>query len=1093
MKRTVLFAAMLLSLACLRAQAPTTPYSTGFEPGDDRAWTLANGHSAWTIGTAAAAEGQYSLYITADSGATNDYAVKASCSWAWRPLQLAAGEYSISFDWRAEGEYNYDYMRVFLIPDSNRLAADSIPGNISARQFVNNQPPDWINLVSATITNLMNWTELALRADWQHYNYGFSLDEAGMYKLCFVWVNDSTVHHAPAAAVDNVELHKVCAPVPTALTLDSTTTNALTLSWNGGGANLFSVSLDGSEVLRTVDTFCTVGGLLSGAAYRVEVRSVCPDGELSEAAWMLAGTLCDAPIHIPYSEDFSHLQNPDNLMNNLPTMPCWEQVGIPRIYDWDSEGNRYLAFAQYNSYVVLQEVDTVLNVLEVSLRARVLNSGGSSDLIVGVAQDSNRSMFDTVAVIDLDDQVWRNYTISLGAYAGTGTRIVLGSSRWTAIDDLTIDFIGACAHPYNLTIDSVTNRTASINWENSDSTLNYLVEYRPADSSLSAFLSLLSTNTSATLTGLAGNTRYLLRVSAICADSTMLRAIEAEFTTECDPYALPLTEDFDGDGVLPTCWSGKYDDPAFRTRVPHIEREDNGNGVLYLQHAGLVKLPEVDEELHLLQMEFDLRDAYLSHLGGNLIVGVVEDTGFAGIDTFGVAGHYITYFADYAGSSRTIGLRVDEDFTYFLVDNLTVDYEAPCRPVTALRVVDARDGSLTIDWTDAAMNAQSWQLNINEGTELLTNNPLITITSHPFTITGLDANTYYTFTVRPVCSSPADWVLPISAQTECEMQTITAAAPLTEDFESGAPCWQVANGVTLFAADSADHAYLHHINIIWRQGYHFFSPRFESNDPLTVKFIFSAMERYNRDRELYVGCANAKNVDSIVWLDTINDIMDWNPTWMPAGYRLPAGMHYVVFRAKNDVTIYIDNVEIGVDDGSLDVCTPVTILSAVEDENDHVVFTWTSAGTAYQYHAAWGAWDYADDGIPTNDTTCNVLTYFHPDDTLYFGVRRLCPDGSFGDWTLNHMRVSQAVGIENVEGSMSGIKIYPNPATTTVTIAIAEGESPVEISIVDVSGRTVHRTTDSSTTIDVSHFARGAYFVRVATDEGVSVRKLVLN
>ena len=443
-----------------------------------------------------------------------------------------------------------------------------------------------------------------------------------------------------------------------------------------------------------------------------------------------------------------------------------------------------------------------------------------------------------MAVIELGDQVWRDYTVSLANYTGTGTRIVLGSSKWTGIDDLTIDIIGACAHPYNLTIDSVTNTTAYLSWENSDSTLSYLVEYRPADSIVLPFSQTVSNVTSATLTGLDGNTHYIVRVSAICPDSTMLRAIEAEFTTECNLYAIPLVEDFEGEGELPTCWSGQYDDPTWRTR-PHIEREDDGNGVLYMMNAGLVTLPEVDEDLHLLQIEFDLKDVFLSHLGGNLIVGVVEDTGFVGIDTMGHAGHYITYFANYMGGSRTIGLRIDEDFTYMEVDNLVVDYEAPCRPITALRVVDASESSLTIDWTDATMNAQRWELSINEGETLLTNNTLISITSHPYTITGMDANTYYTFTVRPVCpSSTADWVLPICAQTECGVQTITAGAPLTEDFEAGAPCWQVAKGGVLFAADSADHAYLHHINIIWRQGYHFFSPRFESDDPLTVKFIF---------------------------------------------------------------------------------------------------------------------------------------------------------------------------------------------------------------------------------------------------------------
>ena len=78
-------------------------------------------------------------------------------------------------------------------------------------------------------------------------------------------------------------------------------------------------------------------------------------------------------------------------------------------------------------------------------------------------------------------------------------------------------------------------------------------------------------------------------------------------------------------------------------------------------------------------------------------------------------------------------------------------------------------------------------------------------------------------------------------------------------------------------------------------------------------------------------------------------------------------------------------------------------------------------------------------------------------------------------------------GIGDVEGSV--FRLYPNPASTTVTI---EADMPAEVAILDVSGRQVMHTTvgAGTTTVDISRLAQGVYFVRF-NGHG-AVRKLVV-
>lgn len=72
----------------------------------------------------------------------------------------------------------------------------------------------------------------------------------------------------------------------------------------------------------------------------------------------------------------------------------------------------------------------------------------------------------------------------------------------------------------------------------------------------------------------------------------------------------------------------------------------------------------------------------------------------------------------------------------------------------------------------------------------------------------------------------------------------------------------------------------------------------------------------------------------------------------------------------------------------------------------------------------------------------------------------------------------------------ASVKMYPNPANGIVTI---EASTPITtIQLYDVQGR-ILQIVNNATTLNVSARASGVYFVKITTDKGVKVEKLIKN
>ena len=69
--------------------------------------------------------------------------------------------------------------------------------------------------------------------------------------------------------------------------------------------------------------------------------------------------------------------------------------------------------------------------------------------------------------------------------------------------------------------------------------------------------------------------------------------------------------------------------------------------------------------------------------------------------------------------------------------------------------------------------------------------------------------------------------------------------------------------------------------------------------------------------------------------------------------------------------------------------------------------------------------------------------------------------------------------------------LFPNPASAAVTIRGLEGECVV--TVVDLNGREVYKANANNTlTIDLTGYAKGAYFVRIMGERTTAIRKLVV-
>ena len=164
-------------------------------------WLFANDAlNKWAVGTAVNNGGEKALYISNNYGASNVYSTGATqWTYAQKALTLGEGQYVVSFDWKATGESNYDYLRAFLVPANITITAGMPPvPDAAPYSFRTTTPAGWISLDGSS--------KLNQQSSWVTRVDTANIATAGDYNLVFLWVNDGSGGSQPPAAIDNVKM-----------------------------------------------------------------------------------------------------------------------------------------------------------------------------------------------------------------------------------------------------------------------------------------------------------------------------------------------------------------------------------------------------------------------------------------------------------------------------------------------------------------------------------------------------------------------------------------------------------------------------------------------------------------------------------------------------------------------------------------------------------------------------------------------------------------------------------------------------------------------------------------------------------------------
>ena len=827
----------LVALMCVPWVTQGQSFSWDFES-DNSGWQFANVASgnSWVIGEAQHnGAGTHSLYVSNDDGTTADYNGSNTVIFAWRDFTLTqAGSYDYSFDWLCKGESSWDFMRVYLIPEANFDVAQTTEQSSSYSSYRNSGsgPSD---LASYAIDG---GSKLNLKETWQTQS-GTKVLAAGTYRFYVMWVCDAS-NYAPSGCIDNIAFTLPTCPKPTLATnpFSNITATGATITWTPD-ANTTSPS-GGWEIRYRVSgssgdyTIVTAAGdatskaltdLSANTSYEVSVRAHCDGDDYSD--WTATKTFQTPCENVTVDADHSY-----SVDFKVSTMPdCWSQTS--GTYTWSNSSTNgavfnTTAYSAQTSTKLLSPYYTFGNGnYWLSFTGKVY--GGSSTYYNAALKVYYRTS---------NEGEWTQLPIEGLTASGTTVNLDVNSIPLPAgtvqvafeatnnyytyayvyLYSMTIEKAPDCQAAATVNVSNITATGATLSWDNyNGDEATYTVKQGEAVLTSTAI-------TSYSLTGLTANTDYVAGTYTIVAncEGSPIANVPA-FKTKCNPVStLPYTEDFESyettatysetDGIVPDCWSA-YSTGSVK---PHVI---GGGSSYYYRHSGTkaltfygsgycyATLPPFAAALNTLQISFWYQQENASN--GTLTLGYITDedvnmSTFTPIVSYdGVAAMTqapTTYLNEVPATATRLVFRWYYSSQYSCcIDDIEVKEMSSCMPVTNLTAApeNITPNSITLTWTD---NNNGATYIITDGEDnVIPAAQLDGLTTTGVTITGLTANTAYSFKVKADCGGGEySDAVSVNARTACGAEAI----PFTMNFEDGASnvyvpsCWKAVPNPT---------------------------------------------------------------------------------------------------------------------------------------------------------------------------------------------------------------------------------------------------------------------------------------------------------
>ena len=896
----------------------------------------------------------------------------------------------------------------------------------------------------------------------------------------------------------NAEACPSCFP-PTGLTTSGLSAHGATFSWLPIEGASYVVKIDGVEIddNPVADTFYSFTGLGANTHYTVSVATLCDDGAPSNFRSYSFTTDC-GEVTLPYYQTFEDL---GFTASNGLIVPCWIRNFTSTTSDGRtfpcgsaSGSNATMGFAGNENEVIFictDEIPVNGDSLFVSFDVEM---NGSAHFWCGVMTNPA----DSTTFIPIGSGVhsacsWHNVVFStVGLDPDLTYRVAFKyvapdgfTGNWVNIDNVLIRANNGCAEVSEFRVDSVAATEAVLDWTVNGSESQWLLVVNADSTVVSEHPYTLEVQP---------NTAYTVTLAALCATGdTTLFAAPVSFRTPCA----------EGVGICQVQVSSDY--------YTDVELLQNGS-------------------------------SYGTGLSG--VIGVCSDSPISFVATAN---------SSYGSNTNVTVTSVAADIELYngaptMGDTVLLGMPCPsCMPVTGFAASDITADGATVSWTAGSEETQ-WVVYL-DGEEQAA-------TSASATFSGLAANTAYTVGVRALCGDEDTSVLrTFQFRTACSGGNCDFTVEARDSYGdgwNGAAIQAYQNGslvesLTLANSSSSQTFNVSHclgdsIVLRWHSGSYDGECGFtilassgdtvlninstSSTAPMTEGMAIAAFDEDCAGTALMqgndpvnpgTGCNAPVNLAASAITQT-GATITWNPGstgddfWQvdfegeienveSTTYTLTdlePGTQYTIsvsticddYDYSDAATITFTTLASGQ--------TPCDAPSAVAASNvtgTSALITWTPAS------ASDDSWQVTvgDQTATVNQTTYALLGGYAinnltPNTTYTVSVATVCADGNTSSAATTQFTTAQ-VGIDNVEFGNSNFELYPNPATSEVTISVNNLEiQNSKFEIVSLSGQVVDQFEihNSQFTIDLTSLPAGAYFVRLTSEDSTAVRKLIV-
>lgn len=611
-----------------------------------------------------------------------------------------------------------------------------------------------------------------------------------------------------------------------------------------------------------------------------------------------------------------------------------------------------------------------------------------------------------------------------------------------------------CPTPANINTFNILTNSALLTWTGLVASQGYEVEYGLEGFALGTGTRVFVNSNYYQLSGLLPATAYDFYVRPICsATDTGFWSDCNTFTTRCEAQLLPFTEGFE-DTDMPSCWmqdyvNGEHDwqvatsSSLSGSQTPHsgnhtaaFIHQSNGNGTATKLITPLLNLTTVTNPhvtfWHMQKNwsgdQDELRVYYKSTPSDTWTLLAEYTNGISAWTKDSIA-------LPSPSANYQIAFEATDGYGYgVLLDDITVKGTPIMRTVTT-NVNNAQWGSVTGGGAHAMGTEVTLTAVPAEGCEFVCWNnydPSLTVSFTVFADTTVSA----TFT--PI--GQAMHRLTVQAQDET-MGTVSGSGIYSENTD-----------ITISATANENYHFMQ-----WSDG--------ATDNPRTLQIVSDSliMAIFAPDTFMINAIVNDDAMGTVdgsgryVYNSTV--ILTANPnehhnfdSWLDGNTDNPR-----TITVTGNAT-YVANFEVEL----------FTITVTSDDETMGTVY----GSDGYAYNSIANISAYPNQGYEfvrwNDDNTDN------PRDIV------VLQDSAFVAYFRKSVGINQASSLEN-------ISVYPNPATTTITI---NSNEVLKIEVLDMTGRLL-MVEENTTEIDLSSIADGIYTLRIVLPQGEAIRKVV--